>query len=108
MNTIYYAVGIVEVEIWIPANPGSRYEAEDGLIGFSSRGGSIGIWRRYHGGSLLGATFFKTPATASTIGITIEIKDLVQDSLIATTKRLTCRGRCVALTQFASMALQLR
>jgi len=56
-DAIHYAVGIVEVEIWIPAGPGPRYEAEDGLIGFSSRGGSIGIWRRYHGGRGTGPEF---------------------------------------------------
>ena len=55
VNAIHYAVGIVEVEIWIPVNPSLRYEAQSGLIGFSSRGGSIGIWRRYHGGSLIPA-----------------------------------------------------
>ncbi|KAK5258096.1 hypothetical protein LTR40_008594, partial [Exophiala xenobiotica] len=42
VNAIHYAVGIVEVEIWVPANSGPRYEAEDGLIGFFSQGGSIG------------------------------------------------------------------
>ena len=42
VNAIHYAVGIVEVEIWIPANPGPRYEAADGLIGFFSQGRSVG------------------------------------------------------------------
>ncbi|KIV78006.1 hypothetical protein PV11_09774 [Exophiala sideris] len=42
VNAIHYAIGIVEVEIWVPANLGPRYEAEDGIIGFSSGGGSIG------------------------------------------------------------------
>lgn len=42
VNAIHYGVGIVEVEIWVPTNPGPRYEAEDGIIGFSSGGGSVG------------------------------------------------------------------
>ena len=33
----------------------------------------------------IGVTFFGAPATASAIGTTFEIKDLVQDGLIATT-----------------------
>ena len=47
LNTERYAFGIPEVEIWVPANPGPRYEAEDGLIGFISgkhyigRGGGV-------------------------------------------------------------------
>jgi hypothetical protein len=62
VSVIHHAVGIVEVEIWIPANPGPRYEAEGGLISFSSRGGSIGIWRRYHGGSLIPAQLHRRAA----------------------------------------------
>ena len=62
VNAIHYAFGIVEVEIWIPANPGLRYKAEDGLIGCSSRGGSIRIWRRYHGGSQLSAQLHRRAA----------------------------------------------
>ena len=33
VNQLYYAVAISEIQIWVPANPGPRYEAEDGLLG---------------------------------------------------------------------------
>ncbi|OCL14149.1 glycoside hydrolase family 79 protein [Glonium stellatum] len=36
----------------------------------------------------IGATFFETPATASTLGTTFEVNDLVQDGLTATTNGL--------------------
>jgi hypothetical protein len=42
MDAIHYSVAIVEVEIWVPANLGPRYEAEDGLVGFSQQGRSTG------------------------------------------------------------------
>lgn len=32
-NERMYAVAISEIQIWVAANPGPRYEAEDGLIG---------------------------------------------------------------------------
>lgn len=32
-SAIYYAVAISEIQIWVPSNPGPRYEAEDGLLG---------------------------------------------------------------------------
>ncbi|KAI9700527.1 MAG: hypothetical protein M1820_006826 [Bogoriella megaspora] len=32
-NQLRYAFAISEVQIWVPANPGPRYEAEDGLLG---------------------------------------------------------------------------
>jgi len=40
VSVIHYAVGIVEVE---NLDPGPRYEAEGGLIGFGSRAGVLGI-----------------------------------------------------------------
>ena len=33
LNQRYYSVGIPEIQIWVPSNPGPRYEAEDGLLG---------------------------------------------------------------------------
>ena len=32
-GSIYHAVGILEIQIWVPSNPGPRYEAEDGIPG---------------------------------------------------------------------------
>ncbi|KAF2094936.1 Six-hairpin glycosidase [Rhizodiscina lignyota] len=32
-NELMYAVAISEIQIWVPANTGPRYEAEDGLLG---------------------------------------------------------------------------
>ena len=32
-SAIYHAVGISEIQIWVPSNSGPRYEAEDGLLG---------------------------------------------------------------------------
>ena len=32
-SSIYRAIGISEIQIWVPSNPGPRYEAEDGLLG---------------------------------------------------------------------------
>ena len=43
MDAIRYSVAIAEVEIWVPANEGPRYEAVDGLIGFSSQLRGIGV-----------------------------------------------------------------
>ena len=42
MDAIHYSVAIAEVEIWVPANTGPRYEAEDGMIGFSQQGRATG------------------------------------------------------------------
>ncbi|CZR59962.1 uncharacterized protein PAC_09857 [Phialocephala subalpina] len=33
VNQIHYAVAVSEVQIWVPATTGPRYEAEDGLLG---------------------------------------------------------------------------
>jgi hypothetical protein len=32
-NQIHYAVAVSEIQIWVPTNPGPRYEVEDGLLG---------------------------------------------------------------------------
>jgi hypothetical protein len=32
-SAIYHAIGISEIQIWVPSNLGPRYEAEDGLLG---------------------------------------------------------------------------
>ena len=42
-NARKYAIVIAEVEIWVPAVIGPRYEAEDGLIGISQQGTAIGL-----------------------------------------------------------------
>ncbi len=42
MNAVHYSVAIAEVEIWLPANRGPRYEAVDGMIGFSQQGRATG------------------------------------------------------------------
>ncbi|KUJ12643.1 uncharacterized protein LY89DRAFT_673592 [Mollisia scopiformis] len=33
VNEIHYAVAVSEIQIWVPATTGPRYEAEDGLLG---------------------------------------------------------------------------
>ena len=38
MDAIHYSIAIAEVEIWLPANTGPRYEAEDGMIGVNPAG----------------------------------------------------------------------
>ena len=42
-NARKYAIAIAEVEVWVPAVTGPRYEAEDGLIGISQQGTSRGM-----------------------------------------------------------------
>lgn len=42
-NAIHYSLAMCEVEIWVPATTGPRYEAEDGLIGFSQLTTSFGV-----------------------------------------------------------------
>jgi hypothetical protein len=33
VNALYYSVALTEIQIWVPSNPGPRYEVEDGLLG---------------------------------------------------------------------------
>jgi hypothetical protein len=32
-DALYYSIAIPEIQIWVPSNPGPRYEVEDGLLG---------------------------------------------------------------------------
>ena len=44
-DKLHYTTALSEIQIWVPPNPGPRYEAEDGLIGTF-----IGGWQGRHTG----------------------------------------------------------
>ena len=41
VNALHYAVAIVEVEVWVPANLGPTWHAADGIIGYYSQGAGV-------------------------------------------------------------------